>query len=326
MNTNSINVLDFETSTLELVDEETKRSRSVGTRENVLVHEQTPDQILVLPALAQTSDLEKEDTVVVQHVVHLLEESTKVANTDVLGHLQARDLLETLGRDLNVAIIVAEDPALGLGNTALAETIVAPRSLVSTEGDTGDGRAVVDTGELGKSAPTAADIEHSLAGLEADLFTNNGELVVLQLLQRLFLIDIGDDTGGVNHPWTEKPAVKIVTTVVVVSNLLLVLASSVHDDFWHHSREEEPEQAHGEAEVGPVVSVLHDLKSVTLEVDKTVKVHLVEGLHWDLVLAAVLLSVGLAVEVEVVFDRETGVASLFVLARRHGRGNSPESH
>ena len=317
MNTDGINVLDFETSALKLVDEETKGSGSVGTWEDVLVHEQTPNQVLVLPRLAQTSDLKEEDTVIVEHVVNLLEESTKVANTDVLGHLQASDLLKALLGDLDIAVIVAENSALGFWNAALAKTIVTPSGLVSTKSDTGDGRAVVDTGKLGQGTPTTADIEHGLAGLETDLFANNGKLVVLQLLQRLFLVDVRDNTRGVDHPWTEEPAVEIITTVVVVSDLLLILTTGVHDDLWYHSGQEEPEEAQGEAEVCPVVSVFHDLEGVTFEVNKTVKVHLVEGLHWNLVLATVLEAIRLAVELEVVLDWAAGVARLLIFARRH---------
>ena len=65
MDTDSINALDLKTSTFKLVDEESKRSRRVSTWENILVHEKTPDEILVLPALTETSNLEEEDTVIV---------------------------------------------------------------------------------------------------------------------------------------------------------------------------------------------------------------------------------------------------------------------
>ena len=57
VNANRVNALDLKTGTLEFVDDEAKGSASVGTGENVLVHEETPDEILVLPRLAETSDL-----------------------------------------------------------------------------------------------------------------------------------------------------------------------------------------------------------------------------------------------------------------------------
>ena len=49
VDTNGVNALNFKSSTFERVDDETKRSRSVSTGEDVLVHEKTPDEILVLP-------------------------------------------------------------------------------------------------------------------------------------------------------------------------------------------------------------------------------------------------------------------------------------
>lgn len=71
MNSNSVNALDLETSTLKLVNDPAKRGGGISARENIFVHEQTPDQVLILPCLSQTSNLEKEDTIVIQHVVDL---------------------------------------------------------------------------------------------------------------------------------------------------------------------------------------------------------------------------------------------------------------
>lgn len=70
----------------------------------------------------------------------------------------------------------------------------------------------------------------------------------------------------------------------------------MHDDFGHHAGQEEPEKTNGEAEASPVMSVFHDLESVSIEVDLAVEVHLVESLHWDLVPAPVFLSVRLLLE------------------------------
>lgn len=66
-----VDALYFKAGTLELVNYEAERSASVRSREDVLVHEQTPDQIFVLPGLAQSSDLEEENTVIIEHVIHL---------------------------------------------------------------------------------------------------------------------------------------------------------------------------------------------------------------------------------------------------------------
>lgn len=99
----------------------------------------------------------------------------------------------------------------------------------------------------------------------------------------------------------------------------------MHDHLRDHASEEEPDQADGEAEVGPVVPILHYLEAVTVELDVAVKVHLVEGLHGDLVLAMVLGLVGRLLEGEVVLDRTAGIASLLVLARADGGDDQPEA-
>lgn len=85
-------------------------------------------------------------------------------------------------------------------------------------------------------------------------------------------------------------------------------------------------ETHGEAEVGPVVTELETLKSITLEVNLAIEVFLVEDLHGDLALAAVGSTVMLAVELKVVLDGTTSVLGLLVLTGRNGRSNSPEGH
>lgn len=82
----------------------------------------------------------------------------------------------------------------------------------------------------------------------------------------------------------------------------------------------------GEAEAGPVVSVFQDLQSVTLEVNLSIEVLLVEDLHGNLALATVLGPVMLVVEVQVVLDRAARVLGLLILAGRDGGRDGPEDH
>lgn len=104
---------------------------------------------------------------------------------------------------------------------------------------------------------------------------------------------------------------------------IITLRASVHDDLRKHAKEEELQEANSEAEVGPVMTILHNVKAVTLEVDISIKVLLVEGLHGDLVVATVLVSVGLLLEVEVVLDGAAGELNLLGLAGRYGRDDQP---
>ena len=100
----------------------------------------------------------------------------------------------------------------------------------------------------------------------------------------------------------------------------------MHDHLRHHASEEIPEQTQGKAEVGPVMPVLQQFQCVPFEVDEAIKVHVVEGLHGNLVPAMVLVSVLLSVELEIVLDGLAGKMRLLILARRHGRKDGPEAH
>jgi hypothetical protein len=71
----------------------------------------------------------------------------------------------------------------------------------------------------------------------------------------------------------------------------------MHDHLGEESKKEEADEANGEAEASPVVAVLEGLEGISLEVNLTIKVHLVEGLHCDLGLATVLEAIGLVLEV-----------------------------
>ncbi len=102
------------------------------------------------------------------------------------------------------------------------------------------------------------------------------------------------------------------------------LGSGVHEGLGDQTGENILDQAKGEAEAGPIVSVLEDLEAVAIELDVAVEVHLVEGLHGDLVLAIVLGLVRGLLEGQVVLDGLAGIPGLLVLAGRDDRGDDPE--
>jgi hypothetical protein len=72
------------------------------------------------------------------------------------------------------------------------------------------------------------------------------------------------------------------------------------------------------------MAVVQHLEGVAVEVDVTIEVHLVEGLHGDLVPAIVLGLVRRLLEGEIVLDRAAGEPGLLVLAGRDARGSEPE--
>lgn len=100
----------------------------------------------------------------------------------------------------------------------------------------------------------------------------------------------------------------------------------MHNNLGNHAGQEKLIQAHGEPERSPVMSILEHLQAITLEIDGSVKVHLVESFHGDLALAMVLGLVVLVVELEVVLDWLSGVLGFLVLAGRDGGGGRPENH
>ena len=108
------------------------------------------------------------------------------------------------------------------GDASFAEAVVAPGGLVAAKGHAGGAGVVVDAGVFGEGAPAAADVEQGVALLQADLLADYGELVVLKLLEGLLVVDVRDNPAGVDHAWTEEPAIEVVTAVVVVADLFFV--------------------------------------------------------------------------------------------------------
>ena len=103
------------------------------------------------------------------------------------------------------------------------------------------------------------------------------------------------------------------------------LRTSMHHNLRNHAQEEIPKQAQRKTKTRPIVPILQHLQCIPLEIHPPVKVHLMESLHRDLGPAFVHAAILLGVEVQVVLHRPSGVACLFVLARRHARVDGPEA-
>lgn len=290
--------LDFETGALETANVEAEWSRGIRSGKDVLVQEQAPNEVLVLPRLSQARELDVHGSVILEHTVALAEEGGKATNTNVLSHLKLGNLVE-LGAD-NVAVIAAKDAALLLRDTNLLERVVTPFSLVASNSDTSNLCAIVDTCESSEGSPATANVEHGLALLETDLLAHNGHLVILHLLEGLLTGGIRNDTGRVDHAWSQEPCVVVIAAVVVGAHLLVVLGAVVENHIRREGEEDIVEQVPGEVERCPVVAVLHDIKAVTVEVNVAAEVDLEESLHGHLAAAAEPGTVGLLLEGEVV--------------------------
>lgn len=103
------------------------------------------------------------------------------------------------------------------------------------------------------------------------------------------------------------------------------LGSSMHDNLRCKLEEDKLEQAQCEPEGCPVMSVLHNFQRIPIEVNITIKVHIMECLHWDLIGSAVFELVGLVLEGKVMFDGAAWNGGLFILAGTEGRGEVPET-
>ncbi|KAI6777303.1 hypothetical protein HG530_001248 [Fusarium avenaceum] len=168
------------TSALETTNIERQRRGGISTRKDVLIEEQAPDEVLVLPRFSKTRYLDIHSPIILKHIVALAEEPRQTPYANVLSHFELRDFVELLCR--NVAIVAAQKPALLFRNARFSKTVVAPFNLVTSKGHACDFGTVIETREFRQSAPTASNIKNRLSLLKTDFLTNDGKLVVLHLL------------------------------------------------------------------------------------------------------------------------------------------------
>lgn len=316
--------LDLKASPLERTDVVPQRRGSIGATEDVLVQVDAPDKVLVLPGLTETRELDVHGTVILEHVVALAEEGGELLDTNVLTHLELRDLVELLLGD--VTVVHAQDVALFLGDAGGTESIGGVGGSLLGNGDSGDLRAVVETCEFGESSPAAANVKHGLAFFEGQLFAHDGHLVVLEFLESLFLVGVRDDSAGVDHSRSKEVGVMVVATVVVRADLLHILIASVKHHITGKSTEDEFHERPSQSEVSPVVAVFQDIENVALDVHFAIDVHLRKVLKRDFRPAAVLALQFLILESQVVFDRAVGQFRLVVDARAEAGGAGPNDN
>ena len=99
----------------------------------------------------------------------------------------------------------------------------------------------------------------------------------------------------------------------------------MHDYFRSEGEENMFKETGSESEAGPVVSIFHHLQAITVEINLTIKVHIVECLHRNLVLASVLQPIGLVLERKVMLDWTSWESDFLIFARSHGRYHAPKS-
>eukprot|EP00754_Rhynchopus_humris_P009009 Rhum_TRINITY_DN13917_c0_g1::Rhum_TRINITY_DN13917_c0_g1_i2::g.65975::m.65975 len=207
----------LEPGELALLDVPVQRRRRVGTREDVLGHEQAPRDVLPVRALAQTSDLHQEQTVVLHQSLHTVQVQLEVLQTHVLRHLDRRHLVEApLLRD--VTVVHREDLNVLL-QPLLLVLLRAPRRTLHGERHTRRLRAVLLSRVPRERTPAAADVEERLTLLQVHLVADHRHLVLLRNLQGL--VQSAEETRRVHHRRSKEGTEEVVSTVVVVGDLLL---------------------------------------------------------------------------------------------------------
>ena len=98
----------------------------------------------------------------------------------------------------------------------------------------------------------------------------------------------------------------------------------MHDNLRDKAEEEELEQADGECEACPVMSVLQDIQAIAIEFNLAIEIHVVESLHGNLILSAVFGLVCLILESKVMFNGTSRKSGLFVFARSERGVEIPE--
>jgi hypothetical protein len=124
-----------------------------------------------------------------------------------LGHFQRGNLVESTGTVLNLAEVFAENPRSGGIDTIVFDTLVTELGLVACESNASSIAAVVLRSESDKSAPTASNVKVTITGLKSELLADGNQLVVLELLKSFLVLEILDDTAGVDHARAEEPEI-----------------------------------------------------------------------------------------------------------------------
>ena len=124
-----------------------------------------------------------------------------------LGHFQGRNLVEGARTVLNLAEVLAENPSSFGVDTIVLDTLVTELGLVAGKSDASSIATVVFRSESNESAPTATNVKIAITRLESELLADNDQLIVLELLKGFLMLEILDDTGGVDHTRAEEPEI-----------------------------------------------------------------------------------------------------------------------
>ena len=93
MHANGVDASDLKPGAFQLIDDKAQGRTGICPREDVLVHKQAPDEVLILPRFAYPCNLQEENTIVIKHIIDLRKEAGEVPDANMLRHLETGDLL-----------------------------------------------------------------------------------------------------------------------------------------------------------------------------------------------------------------------------------------
>mmetsp|Transcript_11587 Transcript_11587/g.20869 ORF Transcript_11587/g.20869 Transcript_11587/m.20869 type:complete len:200 (-) Transcript_11587:698-1297(-) len=196
MRSHVVHTLNFESRPLHLGADPSQRTGGIRPRENVLPHEETPDEIFITPCATESGHLKVEHPIVLQHAVDHFQEFLVTANTNVFRHFEAGDsvvsLLGKIGALLELHGVLEKDSC-----TVLLIEFFAPGQLFFREGDSRDVRAVLLGEAIGHIGPAASYVQDGHARFKFDGVRDVIDLVILRLLKSFITVRI--EAGGVHH-------------------------------------------------------------------------------------------------------------------------------
>ncbi len=157
--------------------------------------------------------MEEGDAVLGEQLLHLAEEDRVMHDADMLEHADGDDPIVTAGG----LAVVAKLEAHAIGKPGIGGAALRQLELLARQGEPGDGDAAF-AGEIErKAAPAAADIEHSLPGLQQQLRRDVALLVGLRHLDAL----VGRQKigAGILPVGIEEEIVERVRKVVVMRDI-----------------------------------------------------------------------------------------------------------
>ena len=184
-------------------------ARQHPAREYVFPHEVGALAIDAKQLVPDGDDLQAGPPTWREHLAHLAEIGRPIGLTHRLEHLDRSNPVK-----LSLDIAIVHQPDVGLVGQALVEQALAGEVVLSLgDGHAGDAGADLARGEFGETAPAAADLQHLVAGFDADLPRQAGVFVALGFAQRLSGALIAG--GGIGHAGVEPPRIEGVAEVVV---------------------------------------------------------------------------------------------------------------